>query len=378
MQSAQPIQARLTRWFATGLFMALGGGALVWYTVHAWRAPRETHAKAEKATQQKAKGEMVLPALGDLEPLRRALAARRVGNPPSAVPDGPTPAGVPSAGPPVDVLLPSPSQPGGAGVFVARTSAAHRPGAAGPIVRALTGPVFSTGRDSASAGAAAVSGSSAVPMVSGVDEPHTSPGAGDSVKVPSAGLPAAGSSARLPRGSVLDCVLETAIDSTLPGMTTCLLSVDVFGADGRQVVLPRGTQLVGETRGGLKWGQGRLAVLWQSARRPDGVTVELESPGTDALGRAGVAGSVDRQFGERFGAAVLLSVIDGAIAAGVASQQRSGSSVVVAPSGSEAVMTEMLKETQGIQPKLLVPQGARIAVLVARDIDFGSVLPRSR
>jgi type IV secretion system protein VirB10 len=172
--------------------------------------------------------------------------------------------------------------------------------------------------------------------------------------------------------------LETAIDSTLQGMTTCLLSVDVFGADGQIVVLPRGTQLVGETRGGLKAGQGRIAVLWQSARRPDGVTVELESPGTDALGRAGVSGSIDRQFGERFGSAVLLSVVDGAIAAGVASQQRGGSQVVVAPSGSEAVMTERLKESQGIQPKLLVAQGTRLAVLVARDIDFGSVRSRSR
>ena len=87
--------------------------------------------------------------------------------------------------------------------------------------------------------------------------------------------------------------------------------------------------------------------------------VAIGAPARWGDGRVGIAGhgclrtcrrlgTVDRQFGERFGAAVLLSVIDGAIAAGVASQQRSGSSVVVAPSGSEAVMTELLKETQGI------------------------------
>ena len=80
-----------------------------------------------------------------------------------------------------------------------------------------------------------------------------------------------------------------------------------------------------------------------------------------------------RQFGERFGAAILLSVIDGAIAAGVASQQHSGNSVMISPNASQEVMTELLKDTAGIPPRLVKAQGDRIAVLVARDIDFRSV-----
>jgi len=106
--------------------------------------------------------------------------------------------------------------------------------------------------------------------------------------------------------------------------------------------------------------------------------VDLGSPGTDALGRAGLPGEVDRQFGERFGAAILLSVIDGAIAAGVASQQHGNSSVVISPNASQDVMTELLKETQAIPPRLVKAQGDRIAVLVARDIDFRAVLARTR
>jgi len=168
--------------------------------------------------------------------------------------------------------------------------------------------------------------------------------------------------------------LETAIESTLPGLTTCVMPVDVFGADGQRVLLPRGTQLVGETRGAVHQGQARIAVLWSEARTPAGVVVNLASAGTDALGRAGLPGEVDRQFGERFGAAVLLSVIDGAIAAGVASQQHSGSSVMISPNASESVMTELLKESQAIAPRLVKAQGDRIAVLVARDVDFRTVL----
>src|SRR5881227_2313422 len=66
----------------------------------------------------------------------------------------------------------------------------------------------------------------------------------------------------LPRGAFIDCTLETAIDSTLPGMTTCIVAADTFGADGKVVLLERGTKLVGETRGQVQQGQARVFVLW--------------------------------------------------------------------------------------------------------------------
>ena len=181
----------------------------------------------------------------------------------------------------------------------------------------------------------------------------------------------------LPKGFSLDCTLETAIDSTLPGLTTCLTAVDVFGADGQRVLLPRGTQLIGETRGTVRAGQARIQVLWTKARTPGGVIVDLASPGTDTLGRSGLPGQVDRQFGERFGAAVLLSVIEGAISAAVTSRQSSGS-VVVSPNASQGVMTELLKERSAIPPRLVKAQGDRVAVLVARDVDFRPVFAQSR
>ena len=82
----------------------------------------------------------------------------------------------------------------------------------------------------------------------------------------------------LPKGAFLDCTLETAIDSTLPGMTTCVLATDTFSADGTVVLLERGTKLVGETRGQVRQGAARLFVLWTEARTPRGVVVPLASP----------------------------------------------------------------------------------------------------
>ncbi len=182
----------------------------------------------------------------------------------------------------------------------------------------------------------------------------------------------------LPKGAFIDCTLETAIDSTYEGMTTCIGASDIYGADGKVVLLERGTKYVGEQRGTPRQGQGRVFIVWNEARTPTGVVVQLASPGTDELGRSGLPGFVDTHFWDRFGAAVLISVIDGTMQA-IAAQQQSGTRVgnggglVLGPQGSRDVMTEVLRSTVSIPPTVIKNQGERIQILVARDVDFRSV-----
>ena len=177
----------------------------------------------------------------------------------------------------------------------------------------------------------------------------------------------------LPKGAFIDCTLETAIDSTLPGLTTCLTAVDTYSADGRVVLLERGTKLIGETRGTVEQGASRLFVLWTEARTPNGVVVTLDSPGTDELGRAGLAGQTNRHFADRFGAAILISMIDGAVQAATQNSRGNGASVTYNATGSRDVLTEVLKSTINIPPTITKHQGDRIQILVARDLDFRSV-----
>jgi type IV secretion system protein VirB10 len=111
--------------------------------------------------------------------------------------------------------------------------------------------------------------------------------------------------------------------------------------------------------------------LWTQARTPDGVIVPLVSPGTDELGRAGLPGAVDRHFLERFGAALLISVIDGAIEAAV--RPKGDGTVIYNPSNSQDILTEVLRSTVNIAPTVRKAQGDRIQIFVARDVDFRSV-----
>jgi type IV secretory pathway VirB10-like protein len=175
----------------------------------------------------------------------------------------------------------------------------------------------------------------------------------------------------LAKGAFIDCTLETAVSSALPGMTTCITATDTFSADGSIVLLERGSKLVGETRGQVQQGKPRLFVLWTEARTPNGVVVPLASPGTDELGRSGLSGEIDYHWWKRFGTALLITVVDAAVQG--LTEKSAGSTVIINPSTSSQVATEVLRDTVHMPPTIEKPQGDRIQVLVARDVDFRSV-----
>ena len=177
----------------------------------------------------------------------------------------------------------------------------------------------------------------------------------------------------LAKGTFIDCTLETAIDSTLPGMTTCVTATDTFGADGDVVLLERGSKLIGETRGQVQQGAARIFVLWSEARTPTGVAVKLDSPAADELGRAGLGGEVARHFWSRFGAALLVSTVDGAVQVASQSASRGSGAIIYNPTATEGVATEALKGTVDIPPTLRKRNGERVQVFVARDLDFRPV-----
>ena len=115
--------------------------------------------------------------------------------------------------------------------------------------------------------------------------------------------------ALVPEGTLIPGILETAIVSDLPGQVRAIVSQDVYSFDGRRILIPTGTRLIGEYQSEITRGQTRIFVVWTRMLRDDGVSVRLNSIGADSLGRAGLTGRVDKKFRERFGAAILLSIV---------------------------------------------------------------------
>jgi len=176
----------------------------------------------------------------------------------------------------------------------------------------------------------------------------------------------------VPRGTVIQAVMESALDSTRAGLARAIVSRDVFAFDGSKVVIQRGSRLIGEYKADLSAGQARALIQWQRLMRPDGVIVNLDSPSADPLGRAGLKGKVHGHFVQKFGGAILQSALN--VGQQVAVDQLSAGTTIYAMGvGPGSGQNGASLGIEKIQPTLTVKQGASVSVFVARDLDFSSV-----
>ncbi len=182
------------------------------------------------------------------------------------------------------------------------------------------------------------------------------------------------------QGTVIDGILETAIQSDLPGMVRAIVSEDVYSFDNSTLVIPKGSKLVGRYRSALTTGQSRVFVIWNRLIRSDGVSINIGSYGTDDLGRSGLAGVVDTHFFERFGSSVLLSLIDTGLQIGVNAVDDEDQATVALETGSDFSRSAeiALENTIGIPPTVHIHQGSRIKVFVGKDLDFSQVASNGR
>ncbi|WP_375661704.1 type IV secretion system protein VirB10, partial [Bartonella sp. CR127HXZ] len=184
-------------------------------------------------------------------------------------------------------------------------------------------------------------------------------------------------------GTSIPCILETALNSEQPGFASCIINRDILSDNGRVVLLDKGTQVIGEYRGGIKQGQSRLFVLWTRAKTPTGVIIDLASPATDSLGRTGFDGNINTHWWERFGSSLLLTVIDGATTAltnkivGNSNKEGSNNSGGGGFEGANNTGKEAasiaLENQINIPPTLEKFQGELVNIFVAKDLDFSSV-----
>lgn len=181
------------------------------------------------------------------------------------------------------------------------------------------------------------------------------------------------------QGSLIHAVLETAINSDLPGYVRAIVSEPVYAEDGSRVLIPQGSRLIGQYKSGMQQGQSRIFIVWTRAIIPGGISINLGSPGVDSLGVAGMgADEIDRHFWQRFGTAILLSIIGaGASNVGVESgdQYNAAQAYRIAIANSTAqTANQTFQQNSMIPPTLYVNQGKPIMVFVARDLNFQAAM----
>jgi len=171
-------------------------------------------------------------------------------------------------------------------------------------------------------------------------------------------------------GSYIPCVLQTAMDSSQPGYVSCVVPRNIYSDNGRVVLMEKGTKVFGEYQGGLNRGQYRLFVLWNRAVTPRGIAIDVSSPATDSLGRSGMDGRVDNFFWQRFGTALLFSLVEDAATVGSQAVGNNASNTTRVPSDAASTI---LQQNSQIKPVLRKNQGEDVGITVAQDFDFSTV-----
>ena len=192
------------------------------------------------------------------------------------------------------------------------------------------------------------------------------------------------------QGKLLSAILETSINTEFPGPVRGIITRDVYGEAGREILIPKGSRLYGTYSAEIKRGQGRVNISWSRLLRPDGISLSISLSASDQSGRAGIAGEADNRYSSLVANSLLASVL--AVAGTAAAQQvmggntqtsttinaSQGTTTTFGNAGNQAladvtktiidIVTGIIKNTIDLNPVIRIPQGARMTVIVNNDI----------
>jgi type IV secretion system protein VirB10 len=191
----------------------------------------------------------------------------------------------------------------------------------------------------------------------------------------------------LVRGTFIRCVLQTRIISDFAGFASCVVTEPVYSFTGKHLLLPKGSKVLGKYRSAPIIGN-RLFVVWDRIITPNGIDVNMSSPGVDDLGSSGDPGYLDSHWGSRITAALLISMLsDGfsyeAAEHGPKTTALAGNGVAVeSPFQSNTAQALQTLSQQAVQKAAQRPatvtinQGTLIDVYVSKDVDFSGVVSK--
>lgn len=180
----------------------------------------------------------------------------------------------------------------------------------------------------------------------------------------------------LPKNTYIPCSLQTKIVSELKGSIGCIVAADIYSANGQTLLIEKGSQISGSyTNADVTDGSSRLYVIWSEIRTPNNIVIPVDSGGTDPLGGVGIEGDRDNHYVARFGAAILLSIIDGTIKSlgDYVNAQIAPNNQTYSYSQANQLANTALRQTINIKPTIYKNHGDLVGVYVNKDIDFSKV-----
>lgn len=189
------------------------------------------------------------------------------------------------------------------------------------------------------------------------------------------------------QGKMLTAILETAINTEIPGEIRGIVNRDVYAEAGNNILIPKGTRLFGTYSTNITRGQARVEISWSRIIRPDGIDVDVSLIASDGYGRSGIEGEVDNQYTATLANAILTSIlaVGGAIAAdevsgndGATTTGNDGSVISTTTASAQVVtqvttaivdtVTQMINDSINIRQVIRIPHGTKMMVIVSQDL----------
>ncbi len=175
---------------------------------------------------------------------------------------------------------------------------------------------------------------------------------------------------QLMAGSLIPASLVTGINSDLPGTVIAQVTQNVYDtARGQHLLIPQGSRLIGRYQSEVSFGQDRALVVWDRILMPDGSSITISEPGSDASGYAGLKDRTDHHWDKVFAAAGLATLLgigaelgpgeDGDIERAI----RRGTTDTINEAGQRAVDRSL-----SVQPSITIRPGWPVRVIVTKDL----------
>lgn len=175
---------------------------------------------------------------------------------------------------------------------------------------------------------------------------------------------------QLMAGALIPASLITGINSDLPGTVIAQVTQNVYDTvRGQYLLIPQGSRLIGRYQSEVSFGQDRALVVWDRILMPDGSSITISEPGSDASGYAGLKDRTDHHWDRVFAAAGLATMLgigaelgpseDGDIERAI----RRGTTDTINEAGQRAVDRSL-----GVQPSITIRPGWPVRVLVTKDL----------
>jgi len=185
-------------------------------------------------------------------------------------------------------------------------------------------------------------------------------------------------------GTIIPGILETAINTDLPGNIIARVSQNVFDSQtGQNLLIPQGTLLLARYNSSVSYAQHRVQIVWDAMIRPDGLQINLESaPGVDKAGMSGQAAKYSENWFEYLKAAgiiTMFSVANARMTEEAAKHTQSEAAAAnIAQANSDFVNQiggNLVNRAMNIQPTLTVENGTPVNIMLNKTLYLPPVPP---